>query len=523
MLVNSAVVQLLALLCAVTVAHCAILEDGPNVVRRAVRESPLAKRGSKDIYTKDPGQYPGGSKDGYKAGWPYLPQVDGAKIDNETFTVGKQGATITTYVNAEYDPSKIKRAVVQIHGEYRDAWNQWLYAHLSAGNASQISNFTMDEVVIVAPMFFSVNDYQAFPHDSNKISTTKTLIWDQNGWGNIDDAIYPSFNSQGELDNPVYEFVTTASKKSKAGNTNLSSKDSSKLSKSSESGPTSTKDKRRLIHITDQEAAKNGPGLSVLDVLDAYVDYFTNKTMFPNMEVMVVAGFSMGGQAVNRYVTFRPDTEKDSMINYWISSPGSMLYLNDSRPISNNSCNGFNDYKYGLDGTLPAYVNRTAKQNTPDIIRQRYLSRKVYYFVGTDDSNSGDDSCQANTQGKDHVDRMDNWIADVIPYLPNNPSPGKIPPTVSYAKIQGVPHLASGVIMSSAGMQTLFLEDFYGRNMNAKGPTPVQQGGQVVVAPDEGLSTTVTGKDKKSAAPMVRPGVLLISALALLVASASVW
>ncbi|WFC94055.1 hypothetical protein MBRA1_000683 [Malassezia brasiliensis] len=522
MLVNSAFVQLLALLSAVTV-HCAILDDGPNVIRRAVRESELAKRGSKDIYTKDPGQYPGGSKDGYKAGWPYLPEVAGAKIDNETFTVGKQGATITTYVNADYDPSKIKRAVVQIHGEYRDAWNQWLYAHMSAGNASQLSNFSTDEVVIAAPMFFSVNDYQAFPHDSNKISTTKTLIWDQNGWGDTDDAIYPSFNSKGELDNPVYEFVTTESKKTKAGNTNLSSKGASKRSQSTEEGPTSTLEKRKLIHISDKKAAENGPGLNVLDVLDAYVDYFTNKTRFPNMEVMVIAGFSMGGQAVNRYVTFRPDTEKDSMINYWISSPASLVYLNDSRPMSTNNCSDFNDYKYGLDGTLPAYVNRTAEQNTPDIIRQRYLSRKVYYFVGTEDSNSGDTSCAAKAQGNDHVDRMDNWIADVLPYLPNNPNPGQIPPTVAYAKLEGVPHLASGVIMSSAGMQTLFLEDFYGRNVNAKGPTPVKQGGQVVVAPDDGLSTTVTGKDKDSAACVVRPSVLAVSALALLLASASMW
>lgn len=500
--------KLLASLCtAAAVVHSAAVGSEEFGIEDHINA--LSKRGPKDIYMKDPGVYPGGSKENYKKGWTELPPIEGAKIDNETFTVGKQGATIMTYVTKDYDPKKIKRVVVQIHGEYRDAWNQWMYANMSGTNASKLSDFSMDEVVIVAPMFLSVTDYRAYPHDSNNISTTKTLIWDENTWGDTLDAIYPAFNEKGDMDNPTYKFQTSGAKNEKS-----KSEKKEKRTASSNSSPTAPA-KRELIGISEHDAASKGPQINSLDVLDAYVDYFTDKSRFPNLNIMVIAGFSMGGQTVNRYITFRPDTSKDSMINYWISSPGSFLYLNDSRPAPNKKCKGFNEYKYGLDGALPDYVSRSAKQNTPDIIRERYLSRKTFYFVGTEDNNSGDKSCEAKVQGKDHVDRMDNWIAKVLPYLPNNPRPGQIPPLIAYGKIVGVPHLASGVILSSAGMQTLFLEDFNGRDKNAKGPAPIQSGGQRVVTPDDDLQTTINGKPKNNALSSSSPQMMLVLITAL--------
>ncbi|WFD42195.1 hypothetical protein MPSI1_000835 [Malassezia psittaci] len=526
---HGALLKLLALLCIVVAVRSVSLDRSSFEFQR--RRHTLERRDLPSYYTKDIGIYPGGNTNGYIKGWTELPAMDGAKVDNDTFTVGTQGATITTYINENYDASKIKRVVIQVHGEYRDAWNQWMYANMSATNASKISDFSIDEVLVVAPMFFSLNDYQAYPHDANNVSTTKILVWDQNGWGDTEDALWPSFNSNGQLDNPAYNFTTATSSKSKSTSKSKSkSKSTSKSKKSSSSeadntatdssdesssDTTSSLAKRRLIDVSSEEAASNGPGLSVLDVFDAYVNYFSNKAIFPNMQTIVVAGFSMGGQAVNRYVTFRPDTSKESMINYWISSPASFLYLNDSRPVPSSSCKDYDDYKYGLNGTLPGYVNRTAAENTPEIIQNRYLSRKVSYFVGLQDSNDGDNSCAANTQGKGHVDRMDNWVQKVLPYLPNNTRSEEIPTTVSYARIESVPHLANGVILSSAGMQTLFTDDFNGRNNNAKGPQPVKYGAQTNLTPDADLpSSAKSGSQSRRNTP----GVTFIATLAALLA-----
>lgn len=484
----------------------------------------LAKRKStfKDSKTliPDPGIYPGpDGKHTYKKGWPELPKVDGAKIDNETFTVGKEGATITTYVTENYDPQKIKRAVIQIHGEYRDAWNQFTYASLSAKNATKFSKeVSLDEIVVAAPMFFSIEDIGAYPVDSNNISNTKTLVWDRNGWGDTDDAYYPVFDAKGNLANPKYTPVSQTT--SKGSSKSSKSKSKSKSSKSSSSGSNS---KRNVIGVSNKQAQEKGPHLASLDALDAYVNFFTDKNRFPNMKTVVIAGFSMGGQTVNRYVTFRPDNEQDGMVNFWISSPASFLYLNDSRPAPSSNCSDFNKYKYGLDGVMPGYVNRTAKSNTPEAIRNRYLSRKVYYFVGTEDTNTGDPSCSAKTQGENHIDRMDNWVNKVMPYMPNNPTPGKVPNTIGYGQIDGVPHLASAVILSSAGMQTLFLDDYNGRNTTVSGaPSVIKDGGDIgrnpVIEPDADVP-----KSMGSAAGLYTPGFALISGVALLVAAGNLW
>lgn len=452
----------------------------------------------------NPAVYPGG-KNTYKSGWNTLPPMDGATIDTKTFKVGDQGAFMTTYITKNYDPKKIKRVVIQVHGVYRDAWNQWMYANMSAANATHYSDFTMDEVLIVAPMFFSVGDAGAFPTDASNRSTTATMVWNTNDWGNTDDAVYPSFTGSGKLDNPNYT-VAQAKKSDTAAISGLVK----------ETYSDERLDKHPLLHITKAGARRDGPQLGTMDAFDMYINYFTNKAMFPNVNKIVLAGFSMGGQAVSRYVTFRVNTEQDSMVNYWVSSPASFVYLNDTRPAPTDTCPKFNEYKYGLEGRLPGYVNRTSSQNTPEIIRNRFLSRKVYYFVGTEDSATGDPSCSAKTQGEGHSDRMDLWVKGVLPYLPNNPRPGQLPLSVSYAQIEGVPHLASGIILSSAGMQSLFADDFYGPGKNAPGLDVLKPGTPQVLAPSQGLPDAQKSPRTKSAAAALAPPATPLVALAVL-------
>jgi hypothetical protein len=81
------------------------------------------------------------------------------------------------------------------------------------------------------------------------------------------------------------------------------------------------------------------------DALDSILSFFHNTTQFPALTTVVLAGFSMGGQLIQRYSVFRTDTSEDDRTKYWVSSPASFVYFNDSRPAPNASCTDYNEYK----------------------------------------------------------------------------------------------------------------------------------------------------------------------------------
>lgn len=98
----------------------------------------------------DPGVYPG-SASAFIDGWRLLPNVTGATIDLTTIKVGAGGATLAHYITSSYDATKIKRAVIIVHGDNRVAWNEFIYAKASLQRAVQGGDVKEDEVVIMAP------------------------------------------------------------------------------------------------------------------------------------------------------------------------------------------------------------------------------------------------------------------------------------------------------------------------------------------------------------------------------------
>lgn len=441
-----------------------------------IKEHELERRVNANSVTSnqpgDPGIFPGGKESFKSQGWRALPPMQGAKIDNETFTVDDKGSAIITYIDENYDPQKIKRVVIQIHGQYRDAWNQWMYLNLSRGEAANSGGFSADEVLVVAPMFFALIDVGAYPVDPKNVSNTKALVWDSNGWGNVMDAIYPVYDKQGKLANPAYT-------------------DSSKKSGSKGKSSSNKKDKRHIQGVSSKQAQKDGPKVSSLDILDMYVNHFSDTKRFPNVNKIVISGFSMGAQAVNRYVALRTDTSLDQKLYYVMSSPASFMYVTDDRPekIPSN-CTDFNDYKYGLKGTMPAYYQRHSDQNDVNTIRKRYLGRAQFYMVGMDDDSITDGSCEGRTQGGGHLNRMNNWVNKALPSIPGNPNPGKLPNTVFFGRLKYVSHDAHAIINSPLGQQFLFLQEFNGQGQNAKGSIVMQHAG------DGGTFLPYLGSDK---------------------------
>ncbi len=104
----------------------------------------------------DPGIFPGGKSSFLRDGWRVLPPIEGAYIDNSTFKVDDKGSFLTAYVTKDYNASKIKRAVIQVHGMYRDSWNQFTYVSNSLKAAASRQVIQEDEALIITPMFFSI-------------------------------------------------------------------------------------------------------------------------------------------------------------------------------------------------------------------------------------------------------------------------------------------------------------------------------------------------------------------------------
>ena len=409
---------------------------------------------------KDPGFYPGGKKK-YTSGWNKLESVKGAKIDNSTFKFGKHGAQLLAYVSEKEEKSKIKRAVIAVHGDYRDPWNQFVYVRKALQNAIKGGDVKEEEVSIVAPYFASQKDTGSYPVDKDGVSSTKTLIWDQTTWGDGTDAIYPSFTESGKLNNTAYH---------KLDGTYQDVKNNKK------------KHDRRNINVkNDAQSQQQGPRVSPFDVLDKVIDHFLDRKQYPNLNTVVVSGFSLGAQLTQRYIALRKNA-LDARVNFGVSAPGSFMYLTEDRIDGAQKCDGYNDYKYGLGGQLPTYVSRNKVDTSQHAVLTRYFNATTYYLVGSQDEQKGDTSCQAKAQGKDHRDSVVNWVRKILPKLHADKydsaglTKNGIPKNTFFTTIEGVSHEAYGVYLSNQGAQMLFLDDYYGKGKNAKGERPLKPG-----------------------------------------------
>lgn len=151
-------------------------------------------------------------------------------------------------------------------------------------------------------------------------------------------------------------------------------------------------------------------GISSYSVIDHFVDFAFNTSNFPNMKRVVIAGHSMGAQAALRYAILRKSQKHDKKISYWVGNPGSFLYLDDKRPMSNHTsnCSDYNNFPMGFHGSHPKYVSQDFENS--DKIVSRFENRRVHYSFGMDDNGGRSDKCSVNAQGPNRLARGALWI-----------------------------------------------------------------------------------------------------------------
>jgi hypothetical protein len=160
---------------------------------------------------------------------------------------------------------------------------------------------------------------------------------------------------------------------------------------------------------------------SSFEAIDAILLALADRAVLPDLTTIVLAGFSAGGQLVQRYAAVAADqralADRGIALRYVVGSPSSYVYFGAERPRREGGfgafagaadCPQFNRWRYGFDGVLPDYA-APALQAGPAALERRYAGRDLIYLLGELDIDPNhkelDKSCAAEAQGPDRYAR----------------------------------------------------------------------------------------------------------------------
>ena len=209
--------------------------------------------------------------------------------------------------------------------------------------------------------------------------------------------------------------------------------------------------------------------------VDQLIDQLFNKDTYPNLNQVMVAGHSMGGQAAQRYALMKKTKVYDNNMRFWIGNPGSWAWLTNSRPYSNATCAANDEYDtwpYGLGGNqtkLTPYAKRDVVANKTYVV-DRFLNRQISYALALLDIGAGDTHCQAQWQGGNHLDRGSRFVMSY-----GNTSAfylqGKFPPKHTLDYIANVSHQDYAMYSTNMSIQRLFYDGLMVRNPDVANTT----------------------------------------------------
>jgi hypothetical protein len=171
-----------------------------------------------------------------------------------------------------------------------------------------------------------------------------------------------------------------------------------------------------------------GPvALSAFDAFDTILVKLADRAIFPSLSQVVLAGFSAGGQVVQRYAIVGKGEQAliqaGIRLRFIVGSPSSYVYFGNERPLPDGTlaafagaaaCPSYNRWKYGFAGDMPPYVATAASMGVP-ALETRYATRDVVYLVGGADTNPDhkylDKSCAGEAEGPTRLARTKFFFA----------------------------------------------------------------------------------------------------------------
>ena len=176
--------------------------------------------------------------------------------------------------------------------------------------------------------------------------------------------------------------------------------------------------------------AERPSGLSSFAAMDQLLTRLGDKSKFPNLTRITVAGHSAGGQFTQRYAASgrAPSALPGVAVNFVVANPSSYLYPIPERPdrigsqmIRPSNCPDYDEYKYGLINR-PPYLSQLSTQQ----ILTNLTTRRVTYLLGGADTKHDqelDTDCGAKAEGKNRFQRGTNffhWIHRTYPSAPDD-------------------------------------------------------------------------------------------------------
>jgi len=191
--------------------------------------------------------------------------------------------------------------------------------------------------------------------------------------------------------------------------------------------------------------------VSSFEALDAILAKLSERRIFPNLKQVVISGHSGGGQVAQRYAIAGKGEAALSRqhidVRYVVANPSSYAYFGRERPVQAiaASCQGYNVWKYGMDGRPPYLADAT-----PAALEQRYVEREVIYLLGTLDTKpAADKSCMGEAQGPNRYARGHAY-ADAMAKRDHGT------PNHRVWDVAGVGHDSDKMLTSKCGLAALF-------------------------------------------------------------------
>jgi hypothetical protein len=228
--------------------------------------------------------------------------------------------------------------------------------------------------------------------------------------------------------------------------------------------------------------------------LDELLKTATDKTKFPNLSQVVIAGFSGGGQMVQRYAAVNQFSSSVAVaqnlaVRFIVAAPSSYLYFSDQRRIGSttdnfavpstseiSACPEYNRYGSGLEQVDTFdYI----RQSSSEQISTRYSAAQVRYLVGSLDSNPADSSldkaCYAALQGNNRLERFTTFQNHILGTFGQ-----AIDVNHSFRVVDQVGHSSSQLIGSPAAVEFLTKND---QPQGVVTPTPASTPPIIVPSP----------------------------------------
>ncbi|NJR75937.1 MAG: hypothetical protein HC773_24690, partial [Scytonema sp. CRU_2_7] len=206
--------------------------------------------------------------------------------------------------------------------------------------------------------------------------------------------------------------------------------------------------------------------VSSYDVVNFMMAKLANRNVFPNLQTIVIAGHSAGGQFTNRFAAGSQEPIVESTVipmRYIVANPSSYLYMDEKRRVAGtvdkfaiptaqekSNCPNYNEYKYGLE-KLNSYMQNIGVNK----IRSQYAQRQVVYLLGEQDTDPNADSldkdCPAMLQGKQRFERGTIFYNYLQQYYGST-----IQGNHTKVTVPGVAHSGRDMFNSDQGIQQIF-------------------------------------------------------------------